>query len=150
MKSKKISLEHTLSPEQTAAFLRAVADAIETGKNEKLSEYGFDLHDLKKMEVGLKKHGIQMDMRLKIKYEESEKSPGDTPKRKKKESPEETRSYSPSYKSLKKKMKKTFSALGASLKEDDIPDQKDVESFLKDSEKMVDFPGYAVSRKCQF
>ena len=46
------------------------------------------------------------------------------------------------YKSLKKRMKKTFKTIVAAASEDRLPDEETAKSFIDDSYKMISYPGY--------
>nr|MBF0222045.1 GAK system XXXCH domain-containing protein [Desulfobulbaceae bacterium] len=136
MDPKKITIQKTLERTQIAAFLRLLATEIEGGSSEGLQDFGVDLHNFNKIKVGLvKRAGGQLELKLKIKDGAALKGAEEA-------ATELEDASSNSYKLLKNKMSQTFKTIGRAVSEKRLPPAETVESFLREVEQMVSFPGF--------
>jgi len=138
--SGSVKIENHLEAEQVAGFLRALADELEGKKAGVLQQYGIDLRDFNRLKLGLRR-GETGELFLKIKVKDSGvrqqyAAPGKT-KRGGEEDPVRSE-----YKILKKRLKTSFAALGRAIAGNEQLDRYTVQSFLRDSKKMTDWPGY--------
>lgn len=138
MKTKEIIIEEHLAKHEVAVLLRALADAVENGNYESLAGFGIDIHDTKKIKIGLKEEGLHLSLRLKLKPGTA----GESPVSRETTAPKETnKNLVPAFKNLKKRMKMDFAVIVASLKGNTLPLAATVYSFLADAELMVSYRG---------
>lgn len=135
-----VKIENHLEAEQVAGFLRSLADELEGKKEGGLQQYGIDLQDFNKIKLGLRR-GETGELFLKIKVKDSRVGPQNAAPGKTKRGGEEDPVRS-DYKILKKRLKGSFSALGRAIAGNEPLDRSTVQSFLRDSKKMTDWPGF--------
>lgn len=139
MASKALKLARVMSAREAAAFLRELADTIESGHIDNMKEFDVHIDDFKKLKIGLKRSGEEIEIKAKVKYT-APPDPGDTPLA---ETGREAGAdqATEKYTKLKKRMEKTFKAMDEATKAGSLPDPALVESFLADSARMVTYPG---------
>lgn len=135
MASKALKLARVMSAREAAAFLRELADTIESGHMDNMKEFDVHIDDFKKLKIGLRRSGEEIEIKAKVKYT-APPEPGDAPQA------ETDQEAGPGkYSKLKKRMEKTFKAMEEATKADSLPDPALMESFLADSARMVTYPG---------
>lgn len=134
MSGKELKLEKMLSSQDAAVFLRALAAEIENGAMEQPREDAFDLKDFKKIKIEIKRVGSQVELKGKVKFNDPETGCRDEDKQADKGKPK--------YKSVKKRMEKTFKHISAAAEKGVMPDRADIEAFVADSDLMVSYPGH--------
>jgi len=137
--SKNIKREIVLPVVESEAFFKQLAETIDIARGEMSKEADADISDFRKFELTIKRKGADAVVKLKCKYaekgvvstEESRESSENTPE-------EESRLK---YKDLKKRMKKAFKAICASVKVGELPDAEAAKNFIEDSKLMTSFEG---------
>jgi len=137
--SKTVHIENNLEAQQVAGFLRALADALEGGCPDCLKPYGLDLQDFNRIKLGLRK-GETGELFLKITVKDGPLSVGKAGVRKERRSEDDPGRQE--YRTLKKRMKANFVAIGRALQEGEKPESGQMASFLADSRRMLSIPGY--------
>jgi len=138
--SKKVHIENNLEAEEVAGFLRALAAALEGGCPDCLQSYGLDLHDFNRIKLGLRK-GETGELFLKITVKDGS-LPAIGKARVRKEKRREDDPGRQEYRTLKKRMKASFAAIGRALQDGEKPEAGLMASFLADSRLMLTIPGY--------
>ena len=135
---KEIKIQKVLDATQAAEFFHTLGMAIAWAGDERLAELGLPLSGFEKIKLSIKKEGDLFSLKVKVKEAETaslgEESvagaiQGTEPVGK------------PSYKSLKKKLKSSFSELKKLLTQDVPPNTETVRRFLDESDCMLTFPG---------
>ncbi len=132
MGEKGTGVERLMSRQEAARYLRKVADQLESGTPADEPASDPAIGDFKKLKIGLKNRGEQVEMKIKVKPTVFCDEAGSSPEKGEKSA----------YKALKKKMKSDFKAIRESLVNGGFPLKETVGAFLRDSEQMVAYPGY--------
>ncbi|MBU0481300.1 MAG: GAK system XXXCH domain-containing protein [Proteobacteria bacterium] len=127
MGSREMIFEKLLDLEEVGKLLHKLADTIEGKPDIDISSYDIDLEDFKKIKIQLKKSGPQLQVKVKIKSRET--LVGDN----------EDVVAPVKYKTIKKQMKTTFSAMKSSIENNEIPHRYTVERFLDQAKTMISF-----------
>jgi XXXCH domain-containing protein len=136
MSGKELKFEKVMSSKNAADFLRALAQEIEHGAMDELKEFDLAFDDFKKMKLELKRDGDQLHLKAKVKAAEAGAACGEP-------SCEEAEAAGkPKYKTVKKRMEKSFKSMGDALKKGLLPEKGEVSAFIADSELMVGYPGH--------
>lgn len=140
MSAKEVKFEKVLSSKEAADFLRALAQEIESGSKDQLKEFDLEFDDLKKLKIEIKRSGEQLHLKGKAKLNQADEveTPAEAAAGEGKAKAEKPLKY----KTLKKRMEKSFKAISASLAKDALPAKDAVDSFVADSERMVSYPGF--------
>lgn len=125
-KKRKAKTELSLDRSQTSAFLRALAESIDSGSTS-VEGYDLDLRDYYKLKLSLKPLPESWEVKVKVSKTEAQEEEEDVQAEK--------------YKQLKKRMEKYFKELEENLGQDEMPSREIVSVFLRDSESMVEYPG---------
>ncbi|MFP4084460.1 MAG: GAK system XXXCH domain-containing protein [Desulfonatronovibrio sp.] len=139
MKEDKQKMEHILTDLETADFLRCLASGIENGRLD-FNEFQIPWDDVKKIKISFKNQGNQVIVKTRLKSEPSRDVEIDF------ESFAQDKAVSEkkpniSYKNLKKRMKKRFKGILASLNRNIMPNEEAVKVFARDCELMTGFSG---------
>ncbi|MCB2184296.1 MAG: GAK system XXXCH domain-containing protein [Desulfobulbaceae bacterium] len=140
MANRSVKFEKNLSAQQAAAFLRDLADKIESGLVDQMEEVDLQFDDFKKMKIGIKRVDDLIEIKAKVKYSSLHhvaENPAES-----QPSALEEKVEPPAYSILKKRMQKTFKALGVGLRAGKVPEKSLVDSFAADSELMISYSGY--------
>jgi len=130
-----------MTPRQLADGLRGLADVFD-GKAATVPDgWPEDFRTVKKLSLKIKtRDGDSLSVRLKTARIAGTKD-ADRPQTRKGKPRRDSNGGKPhSYTDLKKQMKKTFNAIGASLAKDAAPTDSLLSKFLKDSESMTMYP----------
>jgi XXXCH domain-containing protein len=125
-KKRKAKTELNLDRSQTSAFLRTLADSIDSGSTW-LEGYDVDLSDYYKLKLSLKPLPESWQVKLKVSKTEAQE--------------EEEAGQAEKYKQLKKRMEKYFKELEENLEQEEMASREIVSVFLRDAESMVAHPG---------
>ena len=169
MSAQEIKVELSLDVATAARFFRNFADALEGGDEKPLNEFGISIQESKKIKLGIKRKLDAISLKVKVRNplpavpgtEDSRSmlhpAPMPSPARlAKATSPPKDDSGSngtptqtdnrgpkkPGYKSLKKRLGKSFKNMKKSLLTASPPVAGDLSLFLEDSAAMLDYPGY--------
>lgn len=134
MGDKKIVIDKTLDANQTAAFLRLLADELTGNSNLEPNEFGCQLHGFNKLKISLiKQEGGRLSVRLKIK-DGLQGSPA--------LSSEFTDVAAQDYRPFKQLLKATFAELNSCGKQGVLPSPELLSRFMAESQQLVSFPGF--------
>lgn len=122
-----------IEPEELPKFFRDLADALEQGGSEQFT----CADDFAKIKVTAKNAFGKVALKAKIKSASECAAPDDLLGD---ECP--VPNVKPRYKDLKGRMKSSFQMLVKMVNDGEMPPQRAVDSFLKDSELMCTYPGY--------
>lgn len=136
MSGKEMKFEKVMSSKNAADFLRALAQEIEHGNMAELKEFDLAFDDFKKMKLELKREGDQLHMKAKVKIVDPGTVCDETTCK------ETEADGKPKYKTLKKRLDKSFKPMGEALKKGLMPEKAALDSFIADSELMVAYPGH--------
>jgi len=125
-KKRKAKTELSLDRSQTSAFLRSLADSIDSGSSS-VAGYDIDLSDYYKLKLSLKPLPESWEVKVKVSKTEAQE--------------EEEAGQAEKYKQLKKRMEKYFKELEENLEQEEMPSREIVSVFLRDAEAMVEHPG---------
>lgn len=150
MSNKKIKFQDIMTDEQTADFLRQLASGIEDGQL-KLNGEDLEWSEIQKIKISFKNQESQVMVKTRVKsndlsdfeldFEEDElvqiaSNQGDTSKT------PESNGNKPSYKSLKKNMKKRMKTIHQAITTNNLPPDSEIMSFASECELMTSYPGY--------
>lgn len=138
MSGRSFKFEKIFSTAEAAAFLRKMADSIESGNVEQMQDLDFALDDIKKLKIGIKRQDELLELKVKVKCGLPEILESAADEQEDEAKPEGVTQYT----SLKKKMDKNFKAMGVMLDAGSLPHQTMIATFLEDSKQMVRYPGY--------
>ena len=148
MDKAKQKLKQTLTDQETVEFLRNLAQGVENGSLE-FNEARIPWNEVSKIEITFKNQGNQIEVKSKLKSEpppdieiDLDDSGPDKPGQEKKPRP--------SYKNLKKRMKRTFKIILVSLARDSLPTEEKMRIFVRDCRLMVGYSGYGDEYYPQF
>lgn len=133
MAEKGSGVERIMSRQEAARYLRRVADQVESGGAAAEAPPEPAIGDFKKLKIGLKSRGEQVELKIKVKPAGFAGEAGGALTDKGEKS---------AYKTLKKKMKSDFKAIRESLVNGGFPPPETVSAFLRDSDAMLAYPGY--------
>lgn len=125
-----VKMEKSFSLEETAGFLRGLADTITGEDGKTLDRFGLSLKNVNKIKIGMRWQGDAIDVKMKLNYAKQQNNSEP-------EKPTTLDSEPGSFKALKKRMKKSFALIGDALKQGQSPSSKELEGFLAAAEKMV-------------
>jgi XXXCH domain-containing protein len=134
MGSRESKTQTSVSLDALPAFFKDFAERLEQAISDKNENQQNDLTDFSKIRIRVKREGDHADVKMKIKWQETareETDEGDSAL----EKPRKTK-----YKTLKKRMEKTFKAMAKELKHGVVPSLDTVETYLEDAAKMVTYP----------
>jgi XXXCH domain-containing protein len=129
MGSKEIRLAQKLTPEEAASLLRDLASGLEGGATSDLP-----LDDFTKLDLRIKREDDRLALKLKIKHKNEPAPLGDDP------AAADTPPKKEKYKSLKKRLQKSYDAIRESLGENRLPISEVVDEFIRDSLSMATYP----------
>ncbi len=133
--SKETKVELSLDIADAARFFRIFADGLEGGDKKPLTEYGVYLLQNNKIKIGLKRSPDAIFLKIKLKTSEQVSGSEDiTPHVASKENITD-------YKSLKKRMAKSFKNIKKSLQAGNPPVAYDLSIFFEDSKNMLTYSG---------
>lgn len=153
-KSQKIETSHLFTPVEAAAYLRDLADKLETGTVE-LEQAELELSEQVKVKESIKDKVGRRSIKIKIKLagsgpQEAETAPPDPeatdepPSAKaapsKRPAKAAAKARKPSYKRLKKNMADSFKTLRAAARQGETPDRAVVADFMDQCRLMVSYP----------
>ncbi len=141
MTQDKKYMEQILSDQQTADFLRQLASGIEKGSLD-FNETRVLWDEVNKIKITFKNQGNQVVVKTKLKSDPPANTEIDLEYSPEPDKTEPGKTPSGSYKSLKKRMKKTFKNILAYLHKDVMPDSEIFESFVLDCRAMTGYSGY--------
>ena len=148
MEKAKQKLRQTLTDQETVEFLRNLAQGIENGSLE-FNEARIPWNEVSKIEITFKNQGNLIAVKSKLKSETSPDMEGDLDD----SGPDKTgqeKKPRPSYKNLKKRMKRTFKIILVSLARDSLPPDEKIKAFVRDCGLMSGFSGYGNEYYPQF
>lgn len=127
-----IKMESLLTEEQLPGIFRQLAEVFEKGAAESGLEALRGVEGFSKVGITVKREYGRLLLKVKIKCGEGECAApaGDAP------------AEAVKYKDLKKRMKRSFKVVFASLEANVLPPDEAVEAFVRDSGLMVGFPGH--------
>ncbi len=135
MGSRETKLEELLPKDGLAVFFGELAARLTGPSGENAEKAAGDLAGFSKVKIELKREGDKVEIKLKVRWDESKaEQAGETDSR-------ATGSRKVKYKTLKKRMEKTFGAISEDLKKDLMPSEETVGDFLRDARQMVTYPG---------
>ena len=117
-------------------FLKRLVDEFSGAENESDNDLAGICKDLQKFEFKIKPY--ENYYKLRLKFEHAQIASADTvtdPTSAAVEKPEK-------YKTLKKRMKKSFKAIGTALDGNRLPESEIIDQFIADSRRMIGFEGY--------
>lgn len=134
----KISM--TCSAAELPGLLRAVADSLDHGR---ISLEGLDAHwdGMQKLSLTIRNKDGMAELKIKVARRDSDAASPAADKREKARPALENRGSQPGYSVLKKRMKKTFKNIMYALHNNIWPEARDVDSFVRDSVRMVGHQG---------
>lgn len=142
--SEKRKIEMTIAPGEVADFFKSLAQDLEGGALH-VDDASISLEGFKSIEIGLKKTGEGLKLKVKVKIPASPFAASGLPPVVPAEgeaAPAEARPDGrPKYSTLKKWMKKEFKAIRDALALGQMPDPDLAESFVADSLLMCAYPG---------
>ncbi len=150
MSKKKKKFQHVMTDEQTADFLHQLASGIKHGQLE-LNGEPFEWSEIQKIKISFKNQASQVMVKTRVKsndlsdfeldFNEDElnhvESDQDDPDKK----PENVNNK-PSYKSLKKKMKKRLKIIHQAITRNQLPTESEIMSFASECQLMTSYPNY--------
>ena len=142
--SEKRKIEMTIAPDEVAEFFKSLAQDLEGGSLH-VDDATISLDGFKSIEIGLKKSGEGLKVKVKVKTPALPYAAAGAPaaaQAGEAAAPAEARpAGKPKYSTLKKWMKKEFKAIQEALGLGQMPDPDLAESFVSDSLLMVTYPG---------
>ncbi len=148
MEKAKQKLKQTLTDQETAIFLRNLAQGIESGSLE-FNDVQVPWDEVSRIEIVFKNQGNQIEVKSKLKSEPSPDMEMDLDDSGPEKSGQEKETR-PSYKNLKKRMKRTFKIILVSLVRDSFPAAEIIRIFVRDCRLMAGFSGYGDEYYPQF
>ena len=121
--------------ENTVKLLQNIIDGI-SGNPTQSTTYSIDFSKLKKLKISIKIESGQPYTKCKIKYEDRQDVPMEQT------GAPDTSNDKPEYKVLKKRIEKTFKAIGDRLKNSSFPSNLETELFCRNAELMTTYPGF--------
>jgi len=135
MDNREIAIQIKMTAKQTSDFFREMADCIEGKEFQNKVLPKDDISGFKKIKIEAKKEEKDIfSLKMKIKCKDKSEKIGKifvTDSNIKKR---------PSYKDVKKRMKKSFKEISHSLTKDSFPSEEIIKLFLSDSELMISYP----------
>jgi XXXCH domain-containing protein len=129
MSSRKHKVEFEIPLPEAVSVLGAVGRGLQRGQLE-LAGGTIQLEEFRSLELTLHPRGETLHCKLKVKYPQEVEAPQ-----------EETE-----YRSLKKRMQRSWKLIRRCLGAGSLPEQQLLESFLADSRRMVTYPGKGEAR----
>lgn len=126
-------IKKTLSRDELSRYLHTLADAIQN------KDVGYDpplallQSTFNKLEFKCKRETERFDIKLKLKTDAKETRPME-------DAGTASATSSEGYKTLKKRMQATFKEVGRAVRENRVPSQQVVQTFLQDVTAMIGFP----------
>jgi XXXCH domain-containing protein len=122
--------------EDAVALLHQIIAGITNAQSDQPAKHPIDFSKLKKLKLSVKSEFGRPYVKCKVKYEGENKMSdllsGD----------EISERQQPDFKSIKKRMDKSFKAIGERLKNGGLPSNLELSFFCDNSELMTGFPGY--------
>jgi XXXCH domain-containing protein len=134
MGSKEVRLAQTFTPEETADFLRDLAAGLEGGERDSGAASDLPLSEFTKLDLRIKRQDDRLALKFKLKHKSEPVPIGDDP------AAADTPPKKEKYKSLKKRLQKSYDAIRESLGEDRLPASGVVDEFVRDSLAMATYP----------
>lgn len=133
-------IARTCSAAELPGLLRAVADSLDHGR---ISLEGLDAHwdGMQKLSLAIRNKDGMAELKIKVARGDSDAASPAADKREKARPALENRGSQPGYSALKKRMKKTFKNIMYALHENIWLEARDVDSFARDSARMVGHQG---------
>jgi XXXCH domain-containing protein len=142
--SEKRKIEMTIAPDEVADFFKSLAQDLEGGSLH-VDDASISLEGFKSIEIGLKKTGEGLKVKVKVKTPATPfvapGLPAAVPAGGEAAPAEARPDGKPRYSTLKKWMKKEFKAIREALALGQMPDPDLAESFVADSLLMCSYPG---------
>jgi len=135
MSTYEVKVEKKLSREELATFLRKFASGLKGGESLPVGP-GVDISGFDAVKLTLKRDGEMTSLKLKVAFKQPpEGSEAAAPE------PQKQAAATESYKTIKKRMKKSFAGIKTQVQAGQVPSADDAKAFHEDSRRMMSFPG---------